>query len=36
LLERLLPFDPGAEDHQDNDDREPENDAEVDQPPSGD
>ena len=35
LLERLLTFDAGAEDHEDNGDGEPEDDAEVDASPSG-
>jgi hypothetical protein len=35
LLERLLTFDAGAEDHEDNGDDEPEDDAEVGGPPSG-
>jgi hypothetical protein len=34
LLERLLTFEAGAEDHEDNGDGEPDNDAEVNGPPS--
>jgi hypothetical protein len=34
-LDRPLTFDASAEDHEDNSDGEPEDDAEVDGPPSG-